>query len=554
MKAREILRELQATRSEFNNILKHPSLRIGFECEMMLAVEGEARDGSPVDPDSLRWSELRDYVEYRQSAVNEAFSEYIFQKLDEEWGEKKDEYTREWCERYGLLDSDDEEEDADEIIAEHEDDAYADFVEENTADFERRYDMDDFIAEIYGSNTSFMRQMDIQPIYGWNRDGYIYTEDYREASSEAAHEEVASELRHVVGADVEVNDEYHSNNKSENLWYVEPDASITDDGEGIPAEVVSAVYPVGEGLEKLRALFDWMERQGHSTDNSTGLHINISMEGKGAEDYDFLKMLVLFDENHAAQLFGRLKNMYTKPMRNRLIDALRMILRIEADTPMDYRTVVSGNDLRRATAALKKIGNRLRDYFDKYSSIRDRGNGVFEFRGMGGRDYHKKFDTIRKQVVHMANIVLAGADENFAAKEYVTKLIMLLDDGKFADATPGSGKRTPVEAPKGLTAFAAIFDILPALVVVSEARPAWFLRSIGELVHDRKLALNNMQRIQLRTYVLRHKLEPDDLHVVMPNDYYNIIADLMGWPLAPSPNQAGRQQTSDSGSSDQNAR
>ena len=343
MKAFEILKELRANKTQFDSILQDASVNMGFECEMILNAEkgyGGGSDTPTIDPDSLRWRQLSRYLEIsnrEQNNIDEEFSEWLSEKVYEDWKENKQDYIRQYCKDNDKFDESDAEADENEsdeerearheqVMDDNEDDARNDWDENTRDSIESNYDMDDWIDAVYGSNSRFIRNQGLSAEYGMSDDGEIYTEYHDEnggSDSSEAHEEAASSLRRRLNLNsVEVSSDYHADTKDEDSWYIEPDSSITDNGDGVPAEVVSQVYPVGEGLKKLDELFKWMDDNDHRTDGSTGIHINLSIAGKDVEDFDFLKMMIFFDENHTANLFGRLKNTYAVQMRDRLLQVI----------------------------------------------------------------------------------------------------------------------------------------------------------------------------------------------------------------------------------------
>jgi hypothetical protein len=207
-------------------------------------------------------------------------------------------------------------------------------------------------------------------------------------------------------------------------WGVLVDGSVT--GRGVPLEIVSTPYPVSKGLQMLDGTFNFMREQNISTNDSTGLHVTLSIHGKSSRDFDFLKMMIFYDESNAAKMFDRLGTEFCKLMRTRLASYIG-----------DDFQKATGNqrDVQEIIAALKKHGEILRAIFDKYYTIRAKDNGLFEFRVLGGADYELRFAEIRKQVFAMANIMQIGSDPNLHAQEYIKKVFAVLNQDKFKSPT-----------------------------------------------------------------------------------------------------------------------
>ena len=62
--------------------------------------------------------------------------------------------------------------------------------------------------------------------------------------------------------------------------------------------------------EEMKSLFDWSEGE-FGTNSTTGLHITMSWQGNKAEP-NKLKMALLLGDEYLLDLFGRLRNSYTR--------------------------------------------------------------------------------------------------------------------------------------------------------------------------------------------------------------------------------------------------
>ena len=108
-------------------------------------------------------------------------------------------------------------------------------------------------------------------------------------SGEVSAEEVASDFAGAINRSVKASGSYHSGGVSrpnaENLHYiVEPDGSLDpDDSNDGGLEFVSPALPIAELLSDLDKVAKWAGMYGCYTNQSTGLHINVSVEGWGGD-------------------------------------------------------------------------------------------------------------------------------------------------------------------------------------------------------------------------------------------------------------------------------
>jgi hypothetical protein len=290
--------------------------------------------------------------------------------------------------------------------------------------------------------------------------------------------------------------------------------------------------------------FDWMQRENYSTNESTGLHVSFSLDGKtNSDDYDFLKMMVLFDENYTANLFDRLGQSYCQQMREVLF---RDFQRHSVKTNDRMQTaIMSSRQIETIAALLKQISRSLESKLgtEKYYTFRHRADGVVEFRSMGGEDYETKFDTIRKQIITMAYLMKVGADPTMMVREYVERVYKMLTGTKYQNPKLGSGVGR-IDAPSSLSTFRMLLDRDPALNKMAMANPMGFLKIVAMRLKDDKIRLEPAQLRQLRFYIKRSRITAEAFRTFLRNDaLYNAIGGLIGWPVIVPGTHDERQQT-----------
>ena len=553
-----ILQEYTASKTQFSQILNDDSIRMGFECEMVSPEydyddedrynddeddddrrEEEEEDGDedegddnsdeePEFPDDMTFEELVDtdgvHISDRVRArINTLYNEWKESRLRDEWDVVRHSYVPAYLSRHPDRDKSD---------------AYHAWVASRAArlpnpdnDEATPTDNDDsidaFIRDKYGTMPEFMDEFGIE----WSRygdlrgegpshlhDGRVYHKPRLHESSEV-HDSMARSLRRELG--VRAIAGYSSN---VNTWKVIEDGSI--EGRGTGAEVVSGVYSLKEGLDKLEQTFRWMNYNDMETNDTTGLHVSFSIIGKeDDDDYDFLKMMIFFDENYTADLFGRLDQDYAKQMRDVLFRDMQ---------GNDPATLMQSRNIGKVIAVLKKMGKSLPSRLgrEKYHSFRHRADGVVEFRNMGGDGYQDEFSVIRTRIVNMAYAMKIGSDDKLMQRDYLKRIWAMLTTNKFRD--PSLDKRPasrPAEVPYTLKAFTGIIQRNPGLM--SAVKWGNIQRLIMAIMREVDPAMmSTLQRRQLRFALAKNKMSAETVRGQLGDDaMYNGLANVMGWPI-----------------------
>lgn len=204
-------------------------------------------------------------------------------------------------------------------------------------------------------------------------------------------------------------------------WSLVPDRSIKtqDPTHEFGMELVSPPLPLAENLINLKNVFMWMQDAHHETNSSTGLHINVSVQGLSDANLDKLKLLLLLDEQQVQRLFDRLLNSYTWNHVNILQQAIS-----QAKQQQQPWTQI------RQFSRIKYILNASID-LNKYRTVNfsKLQHGYLEFRIMGNQDYHKRFETVRSVVLRYALVLLSALDPNAFVSEYNQALARMFAQG-----------------------------------------------------------------------------------------------------------------------------
>ena len=96
-------------------------------------------------------------------------------------------------------------------------------------------------------------------------------------------------------------------------YVVEPDGSLDpDDGDDTGLEFVSPPLPLSELLSDLDKVKKWADKHGCYTNDSTGLHINVSVPNFSLQSLDYVKLALLLGDKYILDQYGRSTNTYCK--------------------------------------------------------------------------------------------------------------------------------------------------------------------------------------------------------------------------------------------------
>jgi hypothetical protein len=221
---------------------------------------------------------------------------------------------------------------------------------------------------------------------------------------------------------------------------VEPDSSIdVDDNDDQGLEFVSPPLPIEELLNDLNKVKAWADRTGCYTNDSTGLHINVSVPGwtGGTDQLDYVKLALLLGDEFVLDSFGRSGNTYAKSAMSKIRDAVRKSPD-RAQELMDR--MKSGMD----QLASKVVHSRSTE---KYTSINVK-NGYIEFRSPGGDWLNDNFAEIDNTLRRFTVALSAAVDPEAYRQEYLKKLYKLLDVSGEKDPLSYFAKYAAGELPR----------------------------------------------------------------------------------------------------------
>lgn len=230
-------------------------------------------------------------------------------------------------------------------------------------------------------------------------------------------EVVRRSFQKLVNDKVNLYKVYHDSNRDTTAWIMEPDLSITPSefSNDVGQEIVSPKMPLSDMLNLLPKIGKWAKDNGHYSNESCGLHINLSLPDLNMNNLNYTKLILLLGDEHILKEFGRIGNIYAYSMHQKL---KRKSENIDV------------NSINQMKLLLDKEARNLfyKSNTEKHVSVNNKFDYI-EFRAIGGdwvstinNNPTKIINTIFRMIVALD----AALDENKYKNEYITKFYKLL--------------------------------------------------------------------------------------------------------------------------------
>jgi hypothetical protein len=370
--------------------------------------------------------------EMRESMRND-YTEWLDQKISDDWDSGGEEYIYQWVkenvdesewnpeEKSDLERTEALEEYAANVHADPVSDQYQTAYEEFREENQESYDESDWLDD---ADLSSMREIGDSYSMDWPHWSSPYS------GGEANIEDVAQEFENAIGRDVRASGNYHSGSvirpsPTQIRYIVEPDGSLEpDDPNDQGLEFVSPPLPIDEILSDLNKVKRWAKEYGCYTNDSTGLHINISVPDYSRENLDFVKLALLMGDKYVLDAFGRSGNTYAKSA----LDIVKKAVRDNPDNAAKLLDKMKGNLDQLASKAIHS------GITSKYTSINTK-DGHIEFRSPGGDWLGDNFDQIENTLLRFTVAMSAALNPEMYRQEYLTKLYKMLTENNRDDDT-----------------------------------------------------------------------------------------------------------------------
>ena len=378
--------ELNMSPTNLQKMVKGIDARAGMEFELIVP-GAESNDGD-MEPnyeademcrsieDAVQFFYDGDYngrsdVQRLRESMQNDYYEWLDDKIYQDWQRHGEEYLEEWVPNNvdesewnpEGFEGEERQEALEEFIANvHSDggstDAYDEFREENQGSYDESDWLDDEDLD---------RMSAIESNYNINWPHWSST-----SSGETSIEEIANDFSNAIGRKVNWSNNYHGAKRAVNTYVVEPDGSLEpDDSDDAGLEFVSPPLPISELLSDLDKIVEWAGRVGAYTNDSTGLHMNVSVPDQ--QSLDYVKLAMFLGDEYILDQFGREGNTYCKSAMQKI--------RLQAGSNPDRVTEM----MRQFQSGLNQLASKMihTGSTEKYTSINNRGNWI-EFRGPGG--------------------------------------------------------------------------------------------------------------------------------------------------------------------------
>jgi len=446
----ERLDEINMSPSSLKTIAASIDARAGMEFEMIVPGAKQADDDYEQEPDydadesvndiddainffdDSEYNSSRDIRNLRDE-MNGQFQEWLTDSFGERWDSDQSEFI------YSYLKENASNDEIAEILGREDDDEdtkdnygraeVAEAVDKVMEEGSGNYWYDQAYEDAYqdfmntggseGSEREWLRDAGMHSMRDVSQEFSINWPHYYnpDADGEIGVEEVAGKFERAIGRKVNWSLNYHGGKRESNAYVVEPDGSLeADDDEDGGLEFVSPPLPVTEMLDDLRKVKAWADATGCYTNDSTGLHINVSVPNFSLDKLDFVKLAILMGDEYILKQFGREGNTYAK-------SALGIVKSHIQQKPEDVTTLLNAMRDHMNQSAAKLIHNGSTS---KYTSINTK-DGYIEFRSPGGDWLNENFDKIENTLLRFVVAMDAALDPQKYRQEYLKKLYSLLE-------------------------------------------------------------------------------------------------------------------------------
>ncbi len=270
--------------------------------------------------------------------------------------------------------------------------------------------------------------------------------------------------------------------KGKYLHHVEGDGSVHAPERYEAVEIITRPAPYSEIEDVLRYYFDWIQSNG-GTNDTCGLHINISIDGINKDDLDFFKMALFMGEDYVLGMFNREDNEYAARHYDSMVADAR-------------GKGISGKNFDSLVAYMNRNMSR-----DKYKTFNISKDGYIEFRVAGGEGYEQQFNTVLEAINRFVFIYALGADRELGRQDYVKKVGQFFSKAADAHKVVADDDYGDVEE-----TLNALFG---KLVGSRYMRPEDFQWLVYAL-YNRRAQISSKVKLALRKYARQENIDEDD--------------------------------------------
>ena len=257
-------------------------------------------------------------------------------------------------------------------------------------------------------------------------DDYVHDDDYEDYPGYTkASRAIEPVLKATMGSKVKIFSDHHEDTKKLDRWYIEPDGSLSpNEQEDACVEIVGPPEAPNKALDSLKKFFGMAQQMKFYTNESTGLHINVSIP----QDVDVLKLAVFTGDQYVLQQYGRLENHYSRSVTRDISkwDNQRQLARALPQTQSGRGKNVFGYKKISSELKLQFIQKIAKDISNSHTaSISSENSKYISFRHTGG-DYLTDYQGIVNVVGRFVRAMVIAADPTAYRNEYLAAVAKLV--------------------------------------------------------------------------------------------------------------------------------
>ena len=406
------LSEAKMSSSRFKAALDKSDATIGFEFEMLISPDSDLY--RPVkEPAPLRTFNISNLTDIDELLDILGVSRYDKNMVQNSFWKWQDEQAEEWIDQ-NWSEWDDEDEPNESAARDQAEFYILDQIRKHAV-----FTFEDY-WKTFKTAKEALSEFNIDPAFGWVNDNEVYIDI--EEDLETRYDKTWDEVKEIVAKSLLNSPELGISKfgeSSNGQWKLTDDGSITDkDGNEYPNivgygyELISPPLAASEALESMQKVFDWMSRHKIETNQSTGFHINISMDN--LDSLDPVKLILFLGDDYVLNKFDRSTSKYTKSQIQNLF------WYVKNSNP--------AKDLKHENG-IYTIAKRVLLSSEKYRSVNFKKltleNPYLEFRSVGNEDYHRRSEAILDTIGRFLVALNIACDPEAYKQEFLKKLVLL---------------------------------------------------------------------------------------------------------------------------------
>jgi hypothetical protein len=323
--------------------------------------------------------------------------------------------------------------------------ALTDYINDNSDNIRDRL-LDEFREDADSHFERFLEESGIEMMSDFanehSLDWPYWSYPERDNSGGASIDAVADDFSQAIDRPVNAASSYHGARREAGHYVVEPDGSLQgDDGES-GLEFVSPVLTVSEMLEDIDKVAKWARRVGAYTNDSTGLHMNVSVPDQA--NLDYVKLAMFLGDNYILEQFGRAGNTYCKSALNKIKQQAKQNPDRVEEMMRQFQ-----NGLNQLASKMIHTGST-----EKFVSINNR-NGWIEFRSPGGDWLGSDLGPVKNTLLRAVVALDVATKPEEYKQEYYKKLVKTLQNPvEFAGARGERQQRVDKGTDDAISVFA----------------------------------------------------------------------------------------------------